>query len=669
MSRWSCSRYLWRKFALTLIAVPALTGIAAFVVMTRDLEPVHPSLSTGSLPRLIPVRDFYASAAAEWGFQPSHDGSMIAWYAIDWKLTTVIRIRRVGESQPFLTLSGAEFGSFRWHDYLDEVIVFAEGRLWQINLREPAREQWVDITPRGLNNWRVVSTAFKPEDHLAVVSNDRDDAEPDLYTVRQDGGGKQLLALNDGNTIDWWLDKSNVPLLRADRVENNATRFFIRDNANDPWRVLTEAAARDQFSIAFTPQVGKPIYALSDRGRDRRALVIVDPRSGQEIVVAEDAKVDVKKVFTFGQRASAPDFITFESGYTRYQAFTRAGEAFLKLMLDGQNPVDFNILGVSSSGRFVTVARSWREQSWEYFLYDLKDVKATKIADFHFRGHKDALAETKPVWFKARDGMEIPAFLTLPRGVEPKMLPTIVAVHGGPAAQQIWEYDHDNQFLANRGYAILSVNFRGSTGYGKSFRASGYGQVGKAMQDDIVDAANWLVSQGIADKANMAVMGGSYGGYSAALAMTRDPGLFKVAIAEYAVTDIVYNMQNEPHRWGLHLDESRRYFGNPYNANDLAEMRERSPITHVKNVEGAILLTAGKEDSTIGFEETEEFERALRTLGKDVTAIYFEGEGHGYDRWQTKVKRARVIEDFLAKRLGGRSGGYDYAETAAEYLN
>lgn len=341
----------------------------------------------------------------------------------------------------------------------------------------------------------------------------------------------------------------------------------------------------------------------------------------------------------------------------------------MKLLLDGDHPVDFYILGTSSDGRFVTVARSWREQSFEYFLYDLEGSQTTRLSEHDFRRHKNALVETKPVSFKARDGLEIPAFLTLPRGVEPRNLPAIVVIHGGPAEQAIWAYSPDNQFLANRGYAVLSVNFRGSTGYGKNFRAAGYGQIGKAMQDDIVDAANWLVDEGMADRANMAVMGGSYGGYSAALAMTRDPGLFKAAIVEYGVTDVAYQMQNNPFSWGLHLDEVKRYFGDPENKTDVDEMRQHSPLTHATNVQGAILITAGKEDPMVGFEQSEEFERALRDAGKDVAAAYFEKEGHGYERWQTNLRRARLIEDFLAKHLGGRAGGFDYTELAAEYLN
>jgi len=656
------------KIAMVGFVAVAVITAGAYAYMARGSAPVHPSLVAGSLPPLIPVRDFYANTGAEWAYTPSHDGSLIAWFGVDWT-KTVVRVKRTADARPFLTLSGVAFDTFRWHPHKNELIITVEQRLWQVDPAKPERANWIDITPRGFRNWNIVSAPPASDDRVVVVSNDRDPALIDLYTVRQDGGGKQLIEKNEGKTFNWWLDPSGVPLVRADRVENGDARFFIRDDAKAPWRTLTDVAARDTFALLFAPEASKPLYALSDRGRDRVAQVTVDPQTGAETVVADHPKVDARKVFTFADNAVEPDFVTFEDGYAQYRALTRAGETFLKLLLDGDNPVDFSILGASSDGRFVTVARSWREQSFEYFLYDLKESQTTELAEHDFRRHKDTLVETKPISFKARDGLEIPAFLTLPRGVEPKNLPTIVVIHGGPAQQEIWAYNPDIQFLANRGYAVLSVNFRGSTGYGKDFRAAGYGQIGKAMQDDIVDAANWLVEQGIADRANMAVIGGSYGGYSSALAMTRDPGLFKAAIIEYGVTDIAYQMQNNPFSWGLHLDEVKRYFGDPENKTDVEEMRYRSPLTHVANTQGAILITAGKDDRLVGFEQSEEFERALKAAEKDVTAFYFEKEGHGYERWQTKLKRARLIEEFLAKHLGGRAGGFDYTELAAGYLN
>jgi len=655
------------KIVIAVLVACALLGSGVYAYYSRDVAPTNATLAAGGLPKLIPVRDFYANTSSEWAYAPSRDGAMIAWYAVDWT-SIVLRVRRSNESAPFATISGAEIADFSWHPFENVLLINAEGRLWRVDPAKPGRADWTDVTPRGFRNWRVVSAPATPDDRLVVASNDREAQAVDLFTVRQDGGGKELLARNDGRTTDWWLDRENVPIIRSDRLDDGGTVFLIRDGKDAPWRPFTQAAARDTFSLMGRPEIGKPLYAVSDRGRERSALVTIDPNTGKETVVADHPKVDFRRGFAFSPLANEPDFVTFENGYSDYRPFTKAGETFLKLLLDGDNPVDFNILGTSPDGRFVTVARSWREQSFEYFLYDLQEGTSTKIGEYALRSHKDALTETRPVWFKARDGLEIPAMLTLPRGVEAKGLPAIVAIHGGPAAQEIWAYNNDYQFLANRGYAILSVNFRGSTGYGKAFRAAGYGQVGKAMQDDVVDAAKWLVQEGIAAKDSLAVMGGSYGGYSAALAMTRDPGLFKAAVVEYGVTNVAYQMQNNPYSWGLHLDEMKRYFGDPDDKAALEEMRQRSPLTHAANVQGAVLITAGKEDSVVGFEQSEEFERALKAAGKDVSAVYFEREGHGYNRWQTAVKRARLLEAFLAKHLGGRDGGFDYAELLADYV-
>jgi acetyl esterase/lipase len=651
---------------ISIFVIAVISGAHAY--FARDIRPTHTSLAGDNLLPMIPVRDFFADHSAEWGYQPSFDGSMLAWYATEWG-SAVVHLERVDGTGPKTTLAGADFQFFHWHPARNDLLIGVEGRLWQVDPARPGREDWQDITPRGFQNWRLISLPYGPEDRLVIGSNDRNPALHDLYTVRQDGGGKTLLKQNNGKTINWWLDDDANILIKAERLEDGGAHYQIRNNPEDEWRTLTQSSPEDIFEILNAPSKDSPIYALSDRGRDRVAFVRIDPETGEEHIVADHPRVDARMPVSLSRRVGKWDFLMFHDGYPTLQALTPRGESLANFVLDGDHPVDFKVLGASLDGRFVTVARSWREQSFEYFLYDLKKSEATRLDQNSFHRHKNSLSETVPVSFKARDGLEISGLLMLPGGVEPRNLPTIVVIHGGPAQHDVWGYNNDFQFLANRGYAVLSVNFRGSTGNGKMFRAAGYGEVGKAMQDDIVDAAKWLVAEGIADEANMAVMGGSYGGYSAALAMTRDPGLFKAAIIDYGMMDVAYQMQNNPFSWGLHLDEFKRYFGDPENEAHLAEMRDRSPLTHAGKVTGAILLTAGKDDRTVGFEQSEEFERALRAADKNVTAVYFDKENHGYRRWQTKVQRARLIEDFLAEHLGGRSGGFDYVELAAKYFN
>ena len=655
------TRLLFAILALVVFAV----GINGY--LAGGTPATQASLAAARLPPLIPVRQFYANASRQWGFQPSHDGSMIAWYAVEWE-KTVIRVGTVGESGLLATLPANDVDEFYWDPFKNLLLLAMGGKFWKVDPLHPTKDAWVDITPRGFNAWTIQRLPLEPDHRLVVFSNDREAALQDVYEVRQDGGGKELLFRNEGRTVNWWFDQNNIPILRMDRAEDGSSRLLANRQGGQGWTPLLEVASGDQFLVSGTPTLAEPFLAISNRGRDRLALVRVDPTTGGETVIFEHPKVDVGSLTWLGQQGFVPDVVTVWDGFPERRAFTPAGEAFLKLLGGDKDPVDVVIIGSSSDGRFVTVARSAHDRPYAFLLYDLRDGTALPLAQDMLLDNEGP-CESKPVSFSARDGLEIPAVLVMPRAIPARRLPAVVVVHGGPLLQDVWGYNPDYQFLCKRGYVVLSVNFRGSTGYGKAFRDAGYGQVGGAMQDDIVDAAKWLADNDIADPDNMAVMGGSYGGYSAALAMTRDPGTFKAAVVDYALLDVPYQMKNRPFSWELSLDEIKRFFGDPSSPSDLQAMWEMSPLAKASNAEGSILLTVGKDDNVVGFEQTEEFERALAAAGKDVKAVYFEKEGHGYSRWQTRLVHARLVEDFLASQIGGRSGGFDYTELVARYLD
>ncbi|MCF6320546.1 MAG: alpha/beta fold hydrolase, partial [Rhizobiaceae bacterium] len=291
------------------------------------------------------------------------------------------------------------------------------------------------------------------------------------------------------------------------------------------------------------------------------------------------------------------------------------------------------------------------------------------LGKFTLSGPAEYLAEPKALKSKSRDGLEIPVLLTLPKGIKPEKVPMIVQVHGGPAAVDAWGYNHARQFLANRGYAVLSVNYRGSTGYGKAFQKAGFRQYGRAMQDDIIDAAKWAINEGIGDGEKVAIYGGSFGGYSALMGVARDPDFFAAAISIVGVSDFEYQIQNSPFSWGLTKAYTTRYFGDAENEQDLREMRENSPVNLIANIKAPILLAHGINDRVVDRAQSEIFERKLKEQGKEYEAYYYEKEGHGFRRWQTKIFYYRKLENFLARHLGGRDGGFDYIEIAAEYID
>lgn len=664
---------LFRKAVLLAIAVLVSCSGVAYLYLSKNSAPTHANLIKAELSPLIPVSAFYADTDAQWQYRPSFDGQYIANFASSFGKQLVEITDRV-TGKLVTKIEADKLDSFHWNSHDNAIMIYADDRLWKVQINQPKRKNWIDVTPRGFDNWRTQSEPNNGDELVVVGSRDRNPKFMDLYTIRQDGGGKKLLIENEGQTLYWILDKQNIPMMRVDRSENDSSKLLIRlSPESSNWQTLLDIDARDTFYIIDKFEFGKPLLAISNINRDKIALVEFNPQTATETVLLEHDSVDLGTFHRFDRSldhgSRTVDLVIRYDGYQDMMPLTERGETFKKLALGLGNRVDVESVNTSRDGRFATVTLSPDEQSYQNFVFDLDNGTSQLISDFSFRKkHGHNLATTKPVSFKAQDGLDIPALLTLPNGTSGKNLPTLVHIHGGPASHKVWQYDHFKQFLANRGYAVLDVNFRGSTGYGKAYSAAGYGQVGRSMQSDITDAANWLVSEGIADQDAMAVIGASYGGYSSALAMTRDAGTFKAGIVEIAVTDVVYQMDNNPFSWGLSLDAMRRYFGDSKLEADREIMRQNSPINHVQTTQGPILLLHGKLDPVVGFEQSEEFERAFLNAGKDVKAYYFEKEGHGYRRWQSRVVRARMIENFLAEHLGGRNGNYDWAETAAEYF-
>lgn len=646
---------------IALVASAALIG-AYLAVKSADIAPTHASLQNADLAPLIPVRDFYASRGSEWGYAPSVGAKYVSHWAMQ-GVEEVLIIRDLARDQTVLTLTDVSFAD--WHPHLPHLLAYVDNRYWQIDLADNARENWVDVTPRGFTNWRISSSPQGPDDRILISSRDRNPAYSDIYTVNQLGGDKRLLFKNSGETKSWLVDRDFNAYFRTDYIDDRHDQILRKEGEN--WLPLFSVEQDDGFVMLELDRDKKGFSALSARGRDKMALVHVDGMTGQERVIVSNDNVDITTRVDFDSTNGSIDAIYVDENHERIVPVSQRGRVLVALLEQIGGPSDVNILAYADQGRYLTVAISVKEKSFQYYLFDLQEQTKTKLGDFAFRKHKEALAQTEMVWITASDGLKIPAFLTRPVGVMGPA-PLVVNVHGGPASRVIWEYDHDLQFLVNRGYAVLSVNFRGSTGYGRAFQQAGYGEYGDRVQDDLVDAANWAVAQGIADKDAMAIMGASFGGYSAARVVTRPNSPFKAAIIEHAVLDLPYQMRNNPASWGLNKGNFTKYFEDIEAPVIQEKLRDRSPITHVDRLQGPVLLMAGKLDKIVGFEQTEDFVRAAEAADKNITVVYFADEGHGVTGWTGQARRARELEDFLAEHLGGRSGGWDYIEMVMEYL-
>lgn len=595
-------------FAVLLVTV-AIAG-AGYAWLTRPIPATHPTLATANLPPLIGVADFFMDRSAIWDFAVSHDGRFISYRATE-GITPGLRIERLEGRQKIAFLK--DIDHHFWQPGSARLNVITEGRLWRIDPEAPDRAAWADISPRGFQGWNIVRSATNPEARQLVVSADRNPAFVDLYTTNADGGDKALLIRNAGQTIAWAIDDAFTTIARLDRPNPDVTALMVPDG--EGWREVLRAPISETLELAGLSPDGQ-VQLFSSVGRPHVALVQFDPATGQETVLAQDDQRDITDAVFLSPTGMGPDLAFVPSVPERVIPLTPRGDTAAKLIAAlGPDSVVDTVTSAGPDGRFVLLTISRNAIGYEYHLMDL-DAGTTRLIEpwpFSTR-HRDALVPTTEVMIPARDGLILPSLLTRPKGVTGPV-PLVIEVHGGPAMHEERRYNHFRQYLANRGYAVLVVNFRGSTGFGRAHQAAGFGAFGRGMQDDLVDAARWAVDQGIADPKAIAIMGASYGGYAAALAALRDADTFTAAVAEFPMLDLAYQSQFPPAAWGLGIGEWTRYFGDPADPAALAQMTAHSPVTHAADLAVPMLIHAGRWDGVTGFEQVEAF---LAAAGPDA---------------------------------------------------
>jgi dipeptidyl aminopeptidase/acylaminoacyl peptidase len=290
----------------------------------------------------------------------------------------------------------------------------------------------------------------------------------------------------------------------------------------------------------------------------------------------------------------------------------------------------------------------------EKYLFDRKSKKLEFQYRIREKLPREALAELKPIRYKSSDGLEIPAYLALPRGVAPKNLPTVILPHGGPWARDRWGYDSMTQFLANRGYAVLLPNFRGSTGYGKKFLDAGNGQWSERMQDDVTWGVKYLISQGIADPRRVGIMGSSYGGYAALAGVTFTPDLYAAAVAINAQNDLISLLESMPATMESERIRVHKRVGDPTTAEGRAQLTRQSPLTHADKIKTPLLIVQGANDVRVKKRQADQIVISLRDRGFPVEYMVAPDEGHNFARPVNRMAMLAQTEKFLAKYLGGR---------------
>jgi dipeptidyl aminopeptidase/acylaminoacyl peptidase len=427
----------------------------------------------------------------------------------------------------------------------------------------------------------------------------------------------------------------------------------VRDADDGEWRPFLTAGPDDALTtrpLAFTPD-GERLIAVSSVGANAGRLVTLDLATGAEQVIAGDAQYDVIRL-RLHPDTNEPQFVVFLKERAVHEVIDPAVADDLAA-LAALDPGDLTVHGGDHDDRYWVAEYTRDDGPVAYYAFD----RETKTGRFLF-DHQPALAEfalapMDPFSFRARDGTTVHGYLTFPTGVERRRLPAVVNVHGGPWSRDVWGFHPEAQWLANRGYLCIQVNYRGSTGYGKDFVNAGDREWGGKMHDDLVDAVAHVTGRGWADPGRVAIYGGSYGGYAALVGATFTPDVFRCAVDIVGPSSLKTLIESIPPYWAPAVSLFHRRVGNPATEADF--MWSRSPLSRVEEIKIPILIAQGANDPRVKQAESEQIVAAMRDKGIPYEYLLFEDEGHGFAKPENRLKFYAAAEQFLAQHLGGRS--------------
>jgi dipeptidyl aminopeptidase/acylaminoacyl peptidase len=492
-------------------------------------------------------------------------------------------------------------------------------------------------------------------DAIYVGLNDRDPRWHDLYKVKISTGERTLLQKNTERFDGYRFDNAGK-LRLATRTTQSGDVETLRLNADGTTTKIYSCSVFETCNPIRFHKDNKRIYFITNTGEANLiSLVVFDPETNKQEPVESDP---MNRVDLGGARFSD---VTDELIVTIYQDekprlyFKDKGyDADYKLLKQKFDNKEL-AFGSTTGDETKWIVTAWSDtEPGDTFLFDRKSKQLTKQYRIRERLPREALAEMRAVRYKSSDGLEVPAYLTLPRGVTAKNLPTIVMPHGGPWGRDTWGYNSYAQFAANRGYAVLQPNFRGSTGYGKKFLDAGNKQWGDKMQDDLTWGVKYLVAEGIADPKRVGIWGGSYGGYATLAGITFTPDLYAAAVAEVAPSNLMTLLETIPPYWESSRITFYKRMGDPTTEEGKAQLMRQSPLTHAAKIKTPLLITQGANDPRVNKRESDQIVIALRERNYPVEYLLAPDEGHGYARPVNNMAVLAAAERFLSKHLGGR---------------
>jgi dipeptidyl aminopeptidase/acylaminoacyl peptidase len=555
--------------------------------------------------------------------------------------------------------------------YLQDKAGDENWRVYSVHLDD----ETIDLTPIEGVHAQVQQVSPDIPDEIVIGLNDRDPRLHDIYRVHINTGECTLIRQNEGFMSLMTDDQYDVRF--ALRMLPDGSMEVLKPAGDTGWEQFTTIPMEDTLTtapIAFDKS-RRRLYVIDSRGRNTAALFVWDLDSGERKLLADDPRADVGDLIIHPTERTV-QAVSFNYERERWQVIDPAiadDLTFLGTVSRG----DFHILSRTLDDRYWIVAYTVDDGPVRYYRYD----NQINTAQFLFTDREELaelpLARMYPVVIKSRDGMDLVSYYTLPfdsdrngNGQADRPLPMILFVHGGPWGRDTWGYNAWHQWLANRGYAVLSVNFRASTGLGKAFINAGNREWAARMHDDLIDAVDWAVSQGIADRHRIAIMGGSYGGYATLVGLTFTPTTFVCGVDIVGPANLVTLLQSIPPYWEPEVELFATRVGDHRTEEGRALLTERSPLTRVDRIQRPLLIGQGANDPRVKQAESDQIVNAMQQKGIPVTYVLYPDEGHGFARPENRLSFNAVAEAFLAEHLGGRCEpiGNDFAGSSIRAL-
>ncbi len=604
--------------------------------------------------RLIPLEDFFKNPEKS-RYQISPDGKHFSYMAPYEKRMNIF-VQEIGTDKAVRLTSekDRDISSYFWKNptrivYLKDTGGDENFKLYGVNIDGSNLQCFTDF-PKVRTE--ILDDLYDFPDEMIIGLNKRNPEVFDPYRLNIVTGKMTQLAENPGNIQGWILDHDGKLRAATAIVDGVNAQLLYRAKETDKFVPVLTTNFKESLSPLMFTFDNKNLYASSNLGRDKSAIVIFDIANGKEIqTLYENKDYDVNDV-TWSRLKKTLICANYESSKQERYYFDKEGKQLFEKIQQKIGNYTFNITSLTrAEDKFMIRAYSDRSMGG-YYVYDRTKDDLQKIADISPWLKEDELAEMVPVEYTARDSVRIQGYLTLPNGYTmetAKDLPVVVNPHGGPWARDGWYFNPEVQFLANRGYAILQMNFRGSTGYGRAFWEKSFKQWGKTMQDDVTDGTRWLIDKGIANPKKIAIYGGSYGGYATLQGLVREPDLYAAGVDYVGVSNLFTFMKTIPPYWKPMLDMMYEMVGNPQG--DSVQFVATSPALNAGKIKTPLFVAQGKNDPRVNISESNQIVDALKKRNIAVEYMVKDNEGHGFHNEENRFDFYRSMETFLGKHL------------------